>query len=125
MKGFLTDEHISPAVAKQARRKCKGIEITAIQQWRGGAFLGVADEVFIPQAGKEGLVVVSYDQRTLLPLVKIWAEAGVNHGGMVLVDQRTIDPRNIGRLVGALCELWEMEHRTDWSNRIVFLRARH
>jgi hypothetical protein len=118
---FLTDEHISPLVAREARRKCPGISITALHEWRDGCFLGSQDEVFLPEASKDGLTFVSYDQRTIRPLLKRWAESGVQHGGLVFVDEKTIAPQDFGRLVASLCLLWRSERRASWQNRVVYL----
>jgi len=122
MLQFLLDEHISPVVARAASAKCRGLKIVAFREWRSGAFLGSADGVFLPEAREEGLTLVSYDQRTIRPLLKEWAEEGVDHGGLVFVDEKTIAPQNVGRLIEALCDLWKSECRADWTNRVVFLR---
>jgi hypothetical protein len=119
---FLTDEHISPAVAEQAQTKFPGIKIVAIHDWRGGDFLGAADEDFLPEAVRDGFVFVTYDQKTIPPILKMWAETGLDHCGVVLVDHTTIPPQNIGGLVSALGNLWKVERSFDWTNRVVFLR---
>jgi hypothetical protein len=121
MLHFLTDEHISPAVAEQARHKLSGIKITALQHWHEGDFLGTPDTVFITQAIKEGLALVTYDQKTIAPLLKSWAEQGFNHSGIVFVDEKTIAPWDLGGLVKALCLLWQVQRRLDWTNRVIFL----
>ena len=118
---FLTDEHISPVVAREARRKCSGISIITIQEWRDGSFLGSQDHVFLPEASKEGLTFVTYDQKTIRPLLKSWAETGIHHAGFVFVDEKTIAPQDFGRLIISLCGLWRSERRASWENRIVYL----
>ena len=118
---FLTDEHISPLVAQAARRNCPGISILAIQEWREGCFLGSQDPVFLPAATQEGLTFVTYDQKTIRPLLKSWAEAGIDHAGFVFVDEKTIAPRDFGRLATSLCRLWRSEHRAAWENRVIYL----
>ena len=118
---LLTDEHISPVIAREARRKCPGIFIIAIHEWSGGAFLGAQDAVFLPEASKQGLTFVTYDQKTIRPLLKLWAETGVNRAGFVFVDQKTIPPQNFGGLVSSLCNLWRSEKRASWRNRVIYL----
>jgi hypothetical protein len=118
---FLTDEHISPIIAREARRKCPGMLIVPIHEWRDGGFLGAEDAVFLPEVSKEGFTFVSYDQRTIPPLLKIWAETGVNHAGFVFVDEKTIAPQDFGRLVNSLCRLWHSEKHASWENRVVYL----
>lgn len=118
---FLTDEHVSPAIAREARQKCPGIVIISIHEWRDGCFLGSQDSVFLPEASKEGLTFVSYDQKTIRPLLKSWAETGIHHTGFVFVDEKTIAPQDFGRLIGSLCRLWRSERRASWENRVIYL----
>ena len=102
--------------------KCPGMKVVTLQEWRSGSFLGVDDPTILSEARRDGLTFVSCDQRTLPPLLKQWAEEGVEHAGVVFVDHKTIAPQEIGGLVAALCELWKSERPADWTNRIVFLR---
>ena len=121
MLQFLLDEHISPVVARETVAKCHGLKIVAFRDWRSGAFMGTEDRVFLREAKKEGLTLVSYDQRTIRPLLKEWAEQGIDHGGVVFVDEKTIAPQNFRKLAGTLCDLWRSERQADWVNRVVFL----
>ena len=84
--------------------------------------MGVEDELFLPEAIKDGMILVSYDQKTIAPLLKLWAETGVDHTGVVFVDHKTIPPQDFGGLISALCHLWRTEQRADWTNRVIFLR---
>lgn len=122
MLQFLLDEHLSPAVARAAGVKRRGLKIVAFQHWRSGSFLGADDRVVLHEAKTDGLTLVTYDQRTIPPLLKEWAEQGIDHGGVVFVDEKTIAPQDFGGLVEALCQLWESERRANWTNRGVFLR---
>ena len=97
------------------------MSIISIHDWRDGYFLGTQDQVFLPEASIEGLTFVSYDQKTIRPLLKSWAEAGVHHAGIVFVDEKTIAPQDFGRLIASLCRLWQSERRASWENRVVYL----
>jgi hypothetical protein len=121
MLQFLLDEHISPVIAREVGAKCRGIKIVAFQQWRSGRFMGAGDRVFLPEAKKDGLTLVSYDQKSIRPLLKEWAEQGTHHAGLVFVDQRTIAPHDFGSLIEALSDLWRSERGADWTDRVVFL----
>ena len=122
MLQLLLDEHISPVVARSVQAKCRGVKIVAFQRWRDGSFMGADDRVFLPAAKMDGLTLVSYDQKTIRPLLKDWAEQGIDHGGLVFVDTKTIAPQDFGALVEALCGLWDSERHAEWTNRVVFLR---
>jgi hypothetical protein len=123
MLKLLLDENISPVVGEQARVKCPGIRITTSHEWRAGNLLGAGDEEILSEARRDGLTLVTYDLRTIPPLLKRWAEAGADHAGVVFVDHKTIAPQDFGGLVAALSELWRQERRADWINRVVFLRS--
>jgi hypothetical protein len=122
MLKLLLDEHISPYVATGLRRHVKGLFVFPLGEWNDGRFLGVSDDVVLKAAFHEGLTLVTYDRRTIPPLLKTWAEEGRNHGGVVFVDNRTISSADIGGLVKALRALWDEGRNWDWSNRIVMLR---
>jgi hypothetical protein len=119
---LLTDEHISPAVAVQAPNHCRGINIQSIHTWENGHFLGAAHEVLLSEAYSRKLTLVTFDLRTIPPLLRLWAEQGIDHGGVILVDERSIPQNDIGALLGALCALWRSEHNTAWTNRVLYLR---
>jgi len=123
MLRLLTDEQISPAVARQAAVKCRGIRIVAIRSWEGGHFLSAADELVLREARRQKLTLVTFDLRTIPPLLRSWAEQGIDHGGILLADERTLPQNDIGGLVSALCALWREQGDLDWTNRVVYLRA--
>ena len=85
-------EHISPAVASGLRRRSRTLEVSALAEWEGGGFLGLADAVCLHHAAAHGWTLVTYDRRTIPPLLRSWAEAGQHHGGVIFVDEKTIPP---------------------------------
>jgi hypothetical protein len=119
---LLLDEHISPDVAEGLRRRNRRLVVRYIAEWEGGDFLGRDDSACLEQAARQGLTLVTYDRRTIPPLLKTLAEEERTHGGIVFVDEKTISPADIGGLVRALKQLSKETGRWDWSNRIYFLR---
>jgi len=67
-----------------------------------GDFLGTDDAACLLEAAKQRLTLVTYDRRTIPPLLKLWAEEQRPHGGVIFVDEKTISPADIGGLVRAL-----------------------
>jgi hypothetical protein len=120
MVKLLLDEHISPAVAEGLRRRNRSLVVIAMVEWKNGEFLGQQDFVCLQQAAAQGLTLVTYDRRAIPPLLKVWAEEGRKHGGVIFVDEKTISPADTGGLVRALSEV--ATARWDWSDRICFLR---
>ena len=121
MLRLLLDEHISPAVADGLRRRCK-IVIHALNVWQEGNFLGQDDATILGEAAVQKLTFVTYDRRTVPPLLKLWAEAEQSHGGVIFVDEKTISPADVGGLVKALAALGREASAWDWTDRVCFLQ---
>jgi len=122
MLKLLLDEHISPDVADGLRRRSPLLIIHCMAEWEGGDFLGKEDSACLMEAAKQGLTLVTYDRRTVPPLLKIWAEEERRHGGVIFVDEKTISPPGIGGLVRALMQLFGEAGKWDWTDRVYFLR---
>jgi len=122
MLKLLLDEHISPDVATGLRRRKRTIEVRCMAEWEDGHFLGQEDSPCLRAATAQGLTLVSYDRRTIPPLLKTWAEEERTHGGVVFVDEKIISPADIGGLVRALTRLARETGNWKWTNRVYFLR---
>jgi hypothetical protein len=122
MLKLLLDEQISQDVANGLRRRNRAIEVRYRVEWENGHFLGQEDSACLREAAAQGLTLVTYDRRTIPPLLKTWAEEERTHGGVVFVDEKTISPADIGGLVWALTRLARETGNWDWTNRIYFLR---
>jgi len=86
------------------------------------SLLGEEDSACLLEAAKQRLTLVTYDRRTIPPLLKLWAEEQRSHGGVIFVDEKTISPANIGALVRALTQLSRETGKWDWTDRVYFLR---
>lgn len=122
MLKLLLDEHISPDVADGLRRRHRLLVVHCMPEWKGGAFLGKDGSAFLLEAAAQRLTLVTYDRRTIPPLLKIWAEEGRQHGGVIFVDEKTISPADIGGLVKALSRLFKETGKWDWVDRVCYLR---
>jgi hypothetical protein len=122
MLKLLLDEHISPDVANGLRRRNRAMEVRYMVEWENGRFLGQDDRACLREAAAQGLTLVTYDRRTIPPLLKTWAEEGRTHSGVIFVDEKTISPADIGGLVRALTSLARETGNWNWTNRIYFLR---
>lgn len=123
MLKLLLDEHISPSVASGLRHRNRSLVIHSMVEWESGNFLGKEGSVSLLEAARQRLTLVTYDRRTIPPLLKVWAEEGRSHGGVIFVDEKTISPANIGGLVRALISLAGEAGEMDWTNQVYFLRS--
>jgi len=121
MLGLLLDEHISPDVAIGLRRRYPTLTIRTTVDWEDGKLLGQDDSVCLQEAFVHGLSLVTYDRRTIPPLLKRWHEEARPHAGVIFVDEKTISPADIGGLLRALERLVKESRTWDWTDRIGFL----
>jgi hypothetical protein len=122
MLRLLLGEHISPQVAEGLSRRNRSLVVHWMVEWENGNFLGQDDSACLLHASRKRLALVTYDRRTIPPLLKAWAEEGRKHGGVIFVDDKTISPADIGGLVRALLRLYKETGRWDWTDRICFLQ---
>lgn len=122
MLRLLLDEHISRNVAVGLRRRHRSLVVICMAEWESGGFLGQPDSACLQMAAKQNLTLVTYDRRTIPPVLKTWAEEGRGHSGVIFVDEKTISPSDAGGLVQALSDLWKNAAKWDWANRVCFLR---
>ncbi|VEP17601.1 conserved hypothetical protein [Hyella patelloides LEGE 07179] len=122
MLSFLLDEQISPEIAKQIARKYPEIPIFSLHTWQNGHYLGVDDETILQAAAKANLTLVTYDQKTIPPILVKLGQANLNHAGVIFIDYRSISPSNFGGLVRAIVWLWKTQNDANWQNRIVYLQ---
>jgi len=119
---LLLDENMSQAVAAQIRSHRPGLIVESVHDWQGGVFEGRADEALLQAARAEALTLVTYDQKTIPPLLSKTSSMGESHGGIIFVDDRTISSSNFGMLTRALLFLWDQHNNEDWEDRISFLK---
>jgi hypothetical protein len=124
MLRLLLDEHISRKVANQVKKGIPGVEVLSIHDWENGRFLATSDGEILRVAARQNLTLVTYDQNTILTQMAEIVSDGCDHGGIVVIDGKTIRQSDIGGLVKALCWLCEAESRADWKNRTVYLQAK-
>jgi hypothetical protein len=122
MLKLLLDEHISPTVALGLRRRHRSLTVHFMAEWENGQFLGQDDSACLEYAAEQEITLVTYDRRTIPPLLKAWAEAGRDHGGIIFIDEKTISPSDIGGQVRALSNLVREAGKWDWTNRTCFLQ---
>jgi hypothetical protein len=122
MLKLLLDEHISPVIAASLRRRDRKIVVFSMAEWEDGNFLGQEDAACLRQAAVQKLTLVTYDRRTIPPLLKDWAEAGRQHAGVIFVDEKTISQADIGGLVQSLGVLLKEARDWDWTDRVCFLQ---
>src|SRR6185295_414156 len=102
MLAFLTDEHISHVIAEQVQHHRPDIRGETVLHWRNGSLRNTADALLLAAAQEEGLTLVTYDQKTIPPILVELAMNEEHHSGVIFADRNTIPVGNIGGLLQAL-----------------------
>ncbi len=92
MLQFLLDEHISPTVCSIVRERRSRVLIESLLEWRDAGLRGKDDHIVLAAAAEAGHALVTYDLRTIPPLLQVWAATGLGHQGVVFIDERTCRP---------------------------------
>jgi hypothetical protein len=101
----------------------RALSVVCTAEWEDGEFLGRPDSECLREAATQALTLVTYDRRTIPPLLKMWAEEGRRHGGVIFVDEKSIPPSDVGVLVRALGRLWRERGKWGWADRVCFLQS--
>jgi hypothetical protein len=121
MLRLLLDEHLSPRIVNQFLVRCPGANIASVLEWQDARLASTPDELLLTEAHQHQLTLVTYDQATIVPLLKSWAEAGISHSGVIFIDDKTIRQDDFGGIVRALAQIWENRRHENWINRVVYL----
>jgi hypothetical protein len=122
MLSLLLDEQISRQAAAALSALRSEVPVVSIYDWRAGALTGTDDALVLQGATEDGLTLVTYDLKTIPPVLAEWGASGRSHGGVVFVDDRSIAPSDFGGLARALLFCWEAQGAWDWTDRIVYLK---
>ena len=121
MLAYLLDENISPVVAEQLTLKNPQITVQSVHRWRGGEFVGQADERILRAAFQEQLTLVTYDLKTIPPLLVELAFENESHADVLFVDDASLRSNDFGGLVKALLTHWQQYQSEEWTIRVAFL----
>jgi predicted nuclease of predicted toxin-antitoxin system len=116
---LLLETHVHGALAAQLQRH--GVDAIAVQDWQAGRYRNAPDEIVLVAAAAEGRVIVTFDLKTFSELLKVWAETGQRHAGVILVLRREGAAQDIGRLLRALLSLHVRAGDQAWTDRAVYL----
>lgn len=105
MLRLLLDEHISPAVCSIVRQRRSQVLIQSILEWRDASLRGRDDHIVLAAAAEAGDALVTYDLRTIPPLLQVWAAQGLCHHGVIFIDERTYRPQDFAGIADALVRL--------------------
>jgi hypothetical protein len=120
MLQLLLDEHISPAMSLIVRERRSEVLIKSLLEWGNGSLRGKDDSIVLAATAEAGYALVTFDLRTIPPLLKVWAEKGLSHQGVVFIDERTCRPQDFSAIADALIRIWDDLGTFEWTDRVAF-----
>jgi len=119
---LLLDGHIKKAAVTALQKRCSGLEVAHLADWRGGSFRTAQDADILAACFEEGRSFVSYDQRTIPGLLRQWAAEERPHAGVIFGDSNTVPANDPGAVAKALAALIDEVSGLDMTNAILYLR---
>src|SRR5262245_12578105 len=105
---FLLDEQINPALAPAATRA--GLDVTAVS---GSELQGRGDPDVFRAAVSQGRILVTYNTRHVVPLLRDVISSGAEPAGLVLAPAKRFGPGDVSSLWRALKSLADHIERGD------------
>jgi predicted nuclease of predicted toxin-antitoxin system len=97
---FLLDEHLDPRLAQAAVRA--GLDMTAVA---GSEFAGRDDLAILGVAIAQGRILVTYDTRHFIPILRDVLRRGEVIPGLITVSTRTFRSNDLKGILRALIKL--------------------
>jgi predicted nuclease of predicted toxin-antitoxin system len=119
---LLLDEHLAKAVARQLR--ANGYDVVSLSEWHDGNYRTAPDEQILAAAHADNRVLVTRDVKSIPGRLKDWVEIGRPHAGVILINWKSVQSRDVGGLLRALTDLLKECGNDDWTSRSHFLNHR-
>jgi hypothetical protein len=94
--------------------------IVHIADWVDGKHRISKDPVLLPVLRLQGLVIVSFDRRTMAMHAGQLTREGSGHAGVILF-RRSVSQVDYGKQARLLVEFWKEGKDWDWADRIEYL----
>ena len=118
---LLLDEHISPDVVGLLGKR--GVDAVALREWHDSEYLSQPDEQILLAAHAEGRTLVTFDVHSIPLVLRHFAEAGIDHGGVIFISVRTIGQGDISGMAAALGKLAVRQGDEPLTNQVLFLQT--
>jgi uncharacterized protein DUF5615 len=120
---LLLDTHIAKGTVAALQRYCPGVDAAQIADWRGGRFRTADDAAILTACSEDGRVLVTYDQRTIPGLLRLWAAEERPHAGVIFCDENSLPARSAGAVAKALARLVHEMAGAEMTNVVRYARS--
>ena len=117
---LLADAHLSRRSVEACLRLEPDFPIVHIADWMGGKHRVSKDPVLLAVLREQGLIIVSFDRRTMAMHAGELTREGAGHAGVILF-RRTVSQMDYGKQSRLLVEFWKEAKDWDWADHIEYL----
>ena len=120
MSRLVADANLSRKCVQACLRLEKTFPVVHISEWMGGRHRVSHDPILLSVLREHGLILVSFDRRTMAMHAGELTRAGSGHAGVILF-RRAVSPMDYGKRARLLVEFWREAKDWDWADRIEYL----
>lgn len=117
---LVADANLSRRFVEACQRLDKELPIVHLADWMVGKHRISKDPVLLEVLRQHGLILITFDRRTMAMHAGQLTRSGGGHAGVVLF-RRSVSPMDYGRQSRLMVEFWNEASAWDWSDRIEYL----
>ena len=117
---LLADANLSRKFVRACLHLDKRLPLVHLADGMDGKHRVSDDPVLLAVLREQGLILVSFDRRTMAAHAGALTRAGMGHTGVMLF-RRSVSPTDYGKQSRLLVEFWREAKEWEWSDRIEYL----
>lgn len=120
MTRLLADANLSRRFVQACLRLDQEFPIIHIADWMSGKHCVSKDPVLLPVLREHGLILVSFDRRTMAMHAGELTRGGGGHAGVILF-RRSVSQMDYGKQSRLIVDFWKEARDWDWADRIEYV----
>lgn len=117
---LVADANLSRKFVRACRRLDQKFPLDHLADWADGRYRVSHDPVLLSALREQGLILVSFDRRTMAWHAGELTRAGAGHAGVILF-RRGVSPLDYGKQSRLLVEFWREAGGWEWMDRVEYL----
>lgn len=117
---LLADANLSRRCVDACLRLDKEFPLIHIADWMKGKYCISKDPVLLPVLREHGLIIVTFDRRTMAMHAGELTRGSGGHAGVILF-RRSVSQMDYGKQSRLLVDFWKEARDWDWLDRIEYL----
>ena len=117
---LVADANLSRRFVEACLRLDKALPIVHLADWMGGKHRISRDPVLLEVLREQGIVLITFDRRTMAMHGAQLTRSGGGHSGVILF-RRSVSQMDYGKQSRLVVEFWKEAKDWDWLDRIEYL----